>query len=443
MAGVTAAGLANSASAAAADRARARNAAAPIWPILLVFYATLLPRELRLEIGPLTLFADRLALIPVLPFLALQLLRGKIRLVLPDMLVVLAGLWMILAMSTHYGIAGGLERGGSLDDVRRVLVLMAPGIFLAGLTVMAESLWHRHFVQLVSEQVFGRLPSYAGGDVAGIASNTGAQRFGLLRGKGPFPHAILAGLYLAALIPVYNMAGLRGWPRVLGNLASMFSIFTLSSTALLALVLSWALLFYDWLQRRVRELNWRLLIVASSAFAAMLQLASNSGVAGLIGRYLSFDSQTYYFRTLIWRYGLQSVEKHPWFGIGFAGYERPGWMITESIDAHWLLLAVRFGLPPALALFAATVLAIAMLGHASKHARRVDQRFFRGMAIALFVMLMAMFSVAIWSSLQTLFNLLLGGCVACTQQSRALQSRGRRPISPSPDREPHATETAG
>lgn len=405
-----------------------------LWPIVLVIYATLLPRELRVEIGPLTLFADRLALLPVLPWLVRRLLHGAIRFVLPDFLVLFAALWMAVSMTVHYGLGDGLERGGALAfdivvgyllarisfrspaAIRRVLVIVAPGLFLAGLTVMLESLLGRAIVQPLAEQVFGRLPTYVGGEAAGFADRSTGERFGIFRGKGPFPHAILAGLYLATFVGLYNLSGLRGWPRLLGNIAGLLSLFTVSSAAVLALGLSYFLLAYEWLQRRVRELSWRLLALGAGLAALIITFTTNSGVAGLIGRFLTFDAQTAYFRHLIWRYGTQSVWNHPWFGIGYAGYERPLWMVTESIDAYWLLLAVRSGLPAALAMFLAVVIAIVTVAEASVRAEPATRRLLRGLAISMFVLMMALFSVSIWGNLQTLFNLLLGGCVACAQR---------------------------
>lgn len=408
-----------------------------VWPILLVLYATLLPRELRVEIGPLILFADRLVLIPVLPYLARRLMAGAVRLILPDVLVLFSAGWMAVSMMVHYGFMDGLERGGalvfdivigyllarisfrSLPDIRRVLILLAPGLFLAGVAIMVESLLNRPIVQAFAEQIFGRLPTYEGGQVAGWANQTGSVRFGMLRGKGPFSHAILAGLYLSTLVAVYNLSGLRGWPRWLSNLAALLSLFTLSSTAVLALILSWFLLGFEWLQARVRELSWRLLALAAGSAALIITLTTNSGISGLIGRYLTFEFQTAYFRQLVWRYGMQSVGNHPWFGIGYAGYERPLWMVTESIDAWWLLLAVRFGLPSALGMALAVIVAIHGLSDVSSRCAWAERRFYRGLAMSMFVLAISLFSVSIWGNLQALFNILLGGCVTCMQRARA------------------------
>ncbi|GAA3961620.1 hypothetical protein GCM10022278_19580 [Allohahella marinimesophila] len=48
---------------------------------------------------------------------------------------------------------------------------------------------------------------------------------------------------------------------------------------------------------------------------------------------------------LIWEYGLIEVLDSPVFGIGFADWRRPAFMVSPSVDSFWLLTAMRFGLP--------------------------------------------------------------------------------------------------
>ena len=185
-------------------------------------------------------------------------------------------------------------------------------------------------------------------------------------------------------------------------------------------MLSNFLMFYDWFQRRVRELNWSLAFGGVLLFLFVMQMSTNVGAIGWVQRHLVFDTSTSFYRNMIWMYGTISVENHPWFGIGFEPYERPSWMISVSVDAHWLLLAMRFGLIPALALFIATMSAIIALAKASVHVPYVDQRFFRGIAITLSVFALMMFTVTLVGSTLSWFNILLGGCVACAQRSYSL-----------------------
>jgi len=119
----------------------------------------------------------------------------------------------------------------------------------------------------------------------------------------------------------------------------------------------------------------------------------------------------------IWQYATQSVLAHPWVGIGFDPYRRPDWMLTTSIDAHWLLYAVRFGLPAALALFFACIAALGGLFRAEAMANVADAGFYRGIAMSLSMLIIMGFSVTYQGGTLTWFTILLGACVACAQHS--------------------------
>lgn len=242
-------------------------------------------------------------------------------------------------------------------------------------------------------------------------------RLGLYRARGPFEHAIHAGLFIASLVGIYNLAGLRGYPRFFANLVAPLAIFTVSSAAVLALLIGYGLIAFEFAQRHVRELSWRLLTLAGVVFIAVIEMTSDSGVIGLTQNYLTFDAQTAHFRRMIWDFGMQNVWDNPLFGLGLADYQRPEWMVSNSVDAHWLLLALRFGSPVALALLAAVVIALIGLGRASVSVPRADQLFYRGIAISLFVLALMMFTVYLWGGVAMWFTVLLGACVACSQRS--------------------------
>lgn len=405
-----------------------------IWPVIVMIYATLLPREIRFSVSGLEFYADRIGLIIALPWVIKKLIDGAIKFVLPDFLMVFTGLWMIASMITHYGVGGGLASGGSLamdatigyflarisfrslTDIRRALILLAPGFFIIGLIMMVESLSHNLIIRPAMESIFGALPIYLGADAVAADLRT-FVRLGLLRAYGPFVHPIVGGLYLASLLAIYGFSGIKGWPRILGIVAALFSFFTVSSAAIAALGLSIFLMTYEHLQQRVRELNWPYLFALVAAAWLVVDFLSNSGALNVLIRVISLDPATAYFRLLIWDFAGDSVWYHPWFGVGFAAYARPAWMVSESIDAHWLLLAVRFGLPAAIAQGAAVLVAVWALAHSSSMASGPDRLFYRGLAISVAVFAIMMFTVTLWGGTLSWFNLLLGGAVACAQRS--------------------------
>lgn len=419
----------------AARPVAARQVKVSIWPIVIVIYATLLPREVRFDFSGLEFYVDRIALMLTLPWVIYKISQRAIRFVLPDWLMLAFGALLIISMTKVYGLERALPSGGalafdsvagyylarisfrSLDDIRRALIVAAPGFFLAGASVMAESISHRFIVRPFFMSIFGAI-SYTGGGVDVVLDQLRYDvRNGLLRGYGPWPHPILAGLHLATLLPVYWMSGLRGWPKMLGVLAALMAIFTVSSAAVLGLVLAILFIFYDWLTQRVRGLGWSYFLLFAAMALAIIQVSANSGVIGIVSQYATFDNSTAYFRQLIWEYGTQSVWAHPWFGIGLEAYERPDWMVTTSVDNHWLLYAMRYGLPAASAILGATIVAAVALGNSSRRAPLTDARFFRGIAMSLCVLMLMMWSVTLQGGTLTWFTLLLGGCVACAQRS--------------------------
>jgi len=102
-------------------------------------------------------------------------------------------------------------------------------------------------------------------------------------------------------------------------------------------LLSWN----SWLAIKNR---WKILIGLLVVIVLSIEVVANRSVPATVSAYLSFDDQSYWFRTLIWDYGSASALNHPLFGVGLNDWERPQWM-PRSIDNFWLFLAIRYGLP--------------------------------------------------------------------------------------------------
>ncbi|MEZ5688096.1 MAG: O-antigen ligase family protein [Caenibius sp.] len=261
----------------------------------------------------------------------------------------------------------------------------------------------------------GALPA-SGEGLRSITESGLPTRLGLLRATGPFSHPIIAGIFLAGMLPLYFTSAIKGWPRAFGIGAGILAFFSLSSAAFLALFLCVALIAYDWLQRRVTFLSWPLLAFSVVLIVAFLELAANSGAIGVLSRF-TFDPQTAHFRMLIWDYGTVSVASHPFLGIGYEPYERASWM-NPSVDNYWLLLAIRHGLPTVLAIMVVLISAIALLVLQSRGKEEGDRRIYIGYAIALFIYLVTGFTVAFFGAIVPLFYILLGGAISLVVPQR-------------------------
>ncbi|MBA3862320.1 MAG: hypothetical protein C0517_00055 [Erythrobacter sp.] len=395
----------------------------PLYLATALFYLMLIPEQANVNLGGLLLSPYRLFLIPTFLYLLRSALMGGFRFAWLDLLLAFACAWIWLAsyMSSNSVVAAMVQGGAhtmdialpyfvarfairSPQDLRILLVLIAPGVAVMGGVVMLESIIGRHLIQPFLAMITGA-PNRLGVEI----------RLGLMRGSASFPHPILAGICLASFLPLYLMSGLRGWPKLIGAAGAVGGFFTMSSAALLGLVVSAALYAYDWLTELIGNLTWRLFLFATSILYVAVELTSNSGFFGLLVRYASLNTVSAYNRVLIWKYGTQNVAKHPLFGIGYNDWERPAWMqwtSSFSMDHFWLLLSVRFGLPVSLLLIVVTGGAVILLALRSIDRRAVDARLMRGVAISLAVFAFGAVSVALWANALVWFFMLTGIAVS-------------------------------
>lgn len=393
-------------------------------PAALLLYAILLPQDIRLTVGGVNLFAYRLVCFALLPWILAQISRGRMRLSLPDIMIFAGGAWMVLSFMVFYGAAEGLISGMGLavdvvapylvarvsihsaSDLRKLLIIFAPGIFVAGLFVVVESISHREIIKPFFQSIFGAREAF-------ISAATGDNKFrlGLMRAGGPFAHPILAGLILASIGTLFLSSGLRRWPLYSGLLAAAMAIFTVSSAAFLALFIALGFTAYDRISRFIPFLNWPIFVFGASLIALFIQLASSNGLILFIVRF-TLDPATGYFRRLIWRYGTESVIEHPWFGIAFSNYERLSWM-NNSVDAYWLSDAMRHGLVTPIMFLAASIATIVFLARMAVHAAtETDRRFYVGIAIAITTLVLMGFTVAYFGGVLLWYYFLLGAGVA-------------------------------
>ena len=390
----------------------------PVLAAVALVYSLLLPPQFYLNVGGSVITPFRLFLLVSSIYTASQLFSGRVRIVWPDILIIAATAWIALSLYITTGGTDALTASiaqvcdigfaylfsrcafRSLRDVRIFLILLAPGLALMGGLIAIESVTKTNIVQLF-------FSSITGNPVTGRST----ERMGLLRARGGFPHAILAGIFFASFLSLFALSGIRRMPWLLGIFASLMSFFTVSSAALLALVFGSGLIAYNWLSERIAQLSWKLFFFVSTLIILVLEGASDSSSFNLIIRYASLNSGSAYNRVLIWRYGTQNVEQAPWFGIGYADWERPSWMVA-SIDHYWLLLAIQYGVMVPILIVLATVLAIFALIRRSTLSGAIDARFQRGIAITISVFALGAISVALWLEVQVWYFVLLGMTVS-------------------------------
>jgi hypothetical protein len=406
----------------AVRRANALTPFLQVAPVAILIIGLLLPVEVRVNLAGQTLYAYRIAWMLVAPWLIFQILAGRFRFRFIDAMVGLAALWVVISFAVLDGVAKGLPAGVALGldvlmpylitrftirstrDFMLLLIMLAPvALGIAALMVL-ESVTQTRFIRAGAASIFGSLgQAEYGADVGPLKEAD--IRYGLMRASGPFSHPILAGVFFAGLMPLYYFSQLRGWPRLVGLASGVGAVFTLSSSAFLGIIIFLVLAVYDWLQKRVSFLNWPVFLAATAAVLATLQVVTKSGLIAVLIRY-TVNPATGYYRLLIWEYGSRSVAKHPWFGIGYEPFEKLKWM-TDSIDTIWLAIAVRNGLPPALLLGGAVVLAVVGLALFVSRSVTSDGRLCLGIAITLTIFFVLGFTVSFFGGMLIWFVILV------------------------------------
>ena len=395
-----------------------------ILPVVLLIYASFMPPELRLIFAGQNFYAPRLVAFLLAPVLLVRLIQSPPRIGFFDIVFFAGVSWIIISFAVLYGFFVGLLRGGALaldillpyliartfitglNDFRRLLIIIAPGAILIGMSLVAESFSGQFIVRPFFAQIFGPVSAYEGGDAIGAARLDYVKRLGLLRAYGPFYHPIHAGVFMAILLPLFAASNLRGWPIYLGIASGSFAFFSGSSAAYLSLILAVVLLAYDRITRAVGFATWPLLILGVSMLLLALELFSQNGVIPIISRY-TLNPQSASYRQLIWEFGTQSVADNPLFGVGYGYWRRLDWM-ASTVDNYWLLLAIRHGFIVPM-LFIASILAIMVqLSRKATLMTPVDRRFAVGFLVTIFVMSVIGFTVYFAGSVLFLYFLIIG-----------------------------------
>jgi O-antigen ligase len=376
-------------------------------PIVLVFYSFLfLPPEAEISIFGVSLPSYRqAALLMAAP--ALWLIskdRNGLNSII-DAAVLFIGFWMLLSFMTIYGVESGFVRGMGIlidnilvyviarasvrtpDELRQFLLLCLPAVVFAGAIMTAESLSGRLLMRPFFASVFGALDAFAGGETTGSLVLVSEYRLGLLRAYGPFPHPILGGAVMIGFLPLYYFSGLRSWPYFLAIAVALTGFFSLSSAAFLALIVSFGGIAIYYIKPYFPNVSWWLVVAMLTLLIWVAHVSSNGGILSVISR-LTLTPHTADYRMLIWEYGSITVAKNPWFGLGYQQWERLRWMTGDSVDAHFLLLAMRHGLIVPVVLLAAMGFGMIRLGMVIPTLSLRDRNFMIGMNMTMIVYLL-------------------------------------------------------
>jgi hypothetical protein len=405
-------------------------------PVSLFFLAVVIPSELAVNVLGLALIPVRIVLLCFLVPAAMRLASAReLRIQAFDWLLMLAFLWLLLALIANNGAERGIKFGGSLAleslggyilarayvrsyaqfayAVRTYFVF----VMVAAAIAVPETFFRFQFVHDLAASISG-LPKAVIGNEAG--------RLGLARANSSFDHPILYGVFCASSLGLvwylYAARPVR-WLKALAIAAA--TLCAVSSAPLLAYCMIAG--FITW-ERWTRTIAQRVAITLGIvlAFFTVVEVASNRTAIEVFIGMVALDSWTAYYRVLIYTNASIDLVNSPWIGVALNSWTRPAWM-TGSVDSFWLNIALMGGLP-AIALMAAGMLALLVGVHRRRGAGETRERWQArfGWTATMLAFWLQAFTVHYWGAMNSLFFFLLGLGAWLTDASTGLQPAQRK-----------------
>jgi len=392
--------------------AAARTRYSLLGPLFIVCLA--LP--LYIYVGPARLSPYRILLLASLVPLALiwySRRAGPIR--LPDVLMLLAALWGALALLATTGAAG-------IEPAAVFFVETFGAYLVARVTIRTYADFYRMVQTLfwllaiivpfaVVEAITDRaLLHELLRAIASTAARGGNEvRYGLHRASVVFEHPILYGTFCASAFALaYFVIAKSAGPMRRAMRAAVVAaaaLCSMSSAPLAAIALQALLMAWKRAGRGIRH-PWRLLALLAVLAYFTVDVLSNRQPIDVFISYLTFNSQTGYFRMMIWDYGSAEVLRNPIFGIGLGDWVRPSWM-PESVDNFWLLTAMRYGFPGLILFSASIIVMMANVGKVTFSSFELDDAR-SGLLISLCGLLIAGCTVHFWDTTYVWLIFLVG-----------------------------------
>jgi O-antigen ligase len=342
----------------------------------LLLVAIFLPEGLSFFIGDFRLSLARV-LIFVSAIVALSRLSQRVSAravvcVPSDILVPVAGAWMILAATVTDGSTGlkgaGIEAIvfigayltfryflGPVDSSVRVarfgckLIIVIVGVAL--LDSVNDKLFTYEFVKGVTGYV------KLGYEDALVIKAETFYRDGAIRAMGPMEHSILFG---AACVWFGTMALITfrrqafGW--CVAAIALIGVYFAQARSPLLGYLIGFGLATLYAATPRFTA-RWKLVGLCATALVIAVFTFSGAPIATLV-RLGGVSPEAAWYRQAIWETGVPVVLSSPIFGIGFNGewnWQANPALVSSSVDAFWLESAMRYGIPGSASILLAVV----------------------------------------------------------------------------------------
>ena len=149
-------------------------------------------------------------------------------------------------------------------------------------------------------------------------------------------------------------------------------------------------------------------IIGAITFVALVLAVSEGGLFSFAARRLTLSQASGQWRVLIWQYAGAEALRSPLLGIGLRDWVRPSWMFTDSIDAHFLLWSMRFGLPAGIGVLVVMLAAALRLLRNCTAQTAAAHRVSIGIGFAILAIAFSGFTVALWEGIGAWMIMLAG-----------------------------------
>lgn len=343
----------------------------PALPVTLYFLLILLPVEF--DLGPIFMTGIRALLLVLTIPMCLKLFTGELgRVLATDILFLLFAIWNITALAVNspdqalsFGGSVALEAFGGYMLARTYVRTATDFIatcrmlfWIIGLTLPFAFYESQTGVAPIPKLI-DKLPFFY--SVSDFFNEAAGRRLGLERAQVIFNHPIHYGLFCSTAISL-AFVGFKGifivHTRYLVTfLAVIGVIFSVSSGAILPMVLQFGLILWAWMMNSVQR-RWGILMGLVTTAYVIVDIISNRSAIAVFLEYATFSPHNAYWRMIIFEWGMKNVWANPFTGIGLNDWVRPWFMHSGSMDNFWLLITVRYGIPGFLLLAAGYALVI-------------------------------------------------------------------------------------
>ena len=405
-------------------------------PALMALAGIIIPTEVQIHIAAVKLSPGRIAIVLLLfPALVRLCTEGR-RLLLCDFLVFATVCWIVFAtvytsglgalsaaasgetldLLGGYVIARAYFIGPALDTFVRVLRLF---LIIAVILGLCDSISGR----LITHETIASLINAPNWPVAGY-------RLNMVRAASTFDHEILFGTFcaLTAAILLY-------WEKSLVKrtlavcLCLLGCIISFSSAALMVfflVVLAYAynglMKWYPW--------RWSVFWIGAVTLILAIFVGANHPLSWILSHF-TFNSQTGWYRIMIWDNALIYIDRSPMTGYGYELFHNE--ILDNTIDSVWLYNSLRFGVPmTALFLLANIAALLSKKQDATKKGASGTNRLRPAFTLVLIMFIFAGITVHFYNYLWMFWGICLGIRASFREPSSQTSLRHPTPARQSP-----------